>query len=281
VALVKFVVVMFIVVHVMGCTWFYAARVDGFSPESWVVRRDIIDAPLGEKYLTSLYWAFTTATTVGYGDISALTNIEITISLLCMMVGVVFYTLTISAVLSVIADLNRKDVMLNAKVAAVYSFANQTGISRACREKVIQVVKYHASVLGSIWDNDHTIFNELPKQLQYEVATTMYAGIGRTLPLLKDKDPTFVVFVMPLLRPLRHIDNEYVYVERELATDMFIITNGRVSLVLSVSEIVYKSFLKGSYFGEAEILLETYRQCNVQCCGTTDFMTISKKVRYS
>jgi voltage-gated potassium channel Kch len=57
----------------------------------------------GRLYLAGLYFAITTLTTVGYGDISAGTTGEYIICILWMMFGVGFYSLlagTLSSVLT-------------------------------------------------------------------------------------------------------------------------------------------------------------------------------------
>lgn len=167
--------------------------------------------------------------------------------------------------------------MLYSKVAAVMELAKETKISRKSQKKIMEVLTYNSSVMGALWSNKTSIFYELPKQLQYEVALMMYGGIADRLPFFKGKEASFVVYVMPLMRPLQLDDREFLYKEQDFATEMAIIVKGRVNCVLSISDIEYKSFLKGSYFGEAEILLEMYRLCNVQSSGVTDLMTISKQ----
>ncbi|CAN0122506.1 unnamed protein product, partial [Hapterophycus canaliculatus] len=42
----------------------------------WICRNDYAALSLGRRYLGSVYWALTTLTTVGYGDLSARTTEE-------------------------------------------------------------------------------------------------------------------------------------------------------------------------------------------------------------
>ena len=58
---------------------------------TWVEMNGLVDAPVWAQYVTSSYWAFSTLTTVGYGDISAYTIQERTYSMAMMLVGVTWY----------------------------------------------------------------------------------------------------------------------------------------------------------------------------------------------
>jgi hypothetical protein len=58
-------------IHIAACFWFLTARIDSFSPDTWVVRNDFHDETIIIKYLASIYWSVATVLTVGYGDIHA------------------------------------------------------------------------------------------------------------------------------------------------------------------------------------------------------------------
>jgi hyperpolarization activated cyclic nucleotide-gated potassium channel 1 len=261
----------------MGCIWFLTARIDGFSPDCWVVRRGIMDSEVGIQYLNSIYWAFTTVTTVGYGDISATTQIEMVIAVSWMIFGVGFYSFTIGSLSSFLSTIDTRESILNEKLAATNEFAKETGISVRCKKKISAVIKYKTLKAGSIWNDKHSLFNELPKDLRYEVALSMYFGVASELPFFKLKDKAFVVFVMPLLKPLALFNSEFLYREDEFPSEVFFIVRGRVNLVLGASEIAYKSFLKGSYIGEIELFIKTTRLDSCQAYGESEFLLIKKE----
>mmetsp|Transcript_6805 Transcript_6805/g.12291 ORF Transcript_6805/g.12291 Transcript_6805/m.12291 type:complete len:645 (+) Transcript_6805:1942-3876(+) len=274
---IKFLATVLFCVHIMGCIWFLTARIDGFTPDSWVVRRGILDADVGVQYLNSIYWAFTTLTTVGYGDISAESQIEMVIAVCWMIFGVGFYSFTIGSLSSFLSTIDTRDSLLNEKLAATNEFAKETGISERCKKKITSAVKYSTIKSSNIWNDKHQLFNELPKDLRYEVALSMYSGVAHDLPFFKGKDKAFVVYVMPLLKPSAVLNGEYLYREGEFPCEVYFIVKGRVNLVIGKSEIAYKSFLKGSYIGEVELIMMEARLDNCQAFGDSEFLVMQKE----
>lgn len=68
-----FIITSVICIHLVACFWYFTAKIEGFHPDTWVVRYGFADYDNGSLYLISIYWAITTLTSVGYGDISAFT----------------------------------------------------------------------------------------------------------------------------------------------------------------------------------------------------------------
>ncbi len=62
---------LFFMLHSASCMFWYIARMEGFSQESWVGQsyQQLVDRPTYVQYIFSLYFCITTFTTVGYGDL--------------------------------------------------------------------------------------------------------------------------------------------------------------------------------------------------------------------
>ena len=74
----KIVFMVMLVTHLVGCLWYMIGRTGGEDEidGGWMWRYGLSNHTIEEQYVTSLYWAFSTLTTVGYGDISARTPQE-------------------------------------------------------------------------------------------------------------------------------------------------------------------------------------------------------------
>ena len=275
--LIKFLLSVFVCVHVFGCFWYFSARVEGFDTESWVVRTNHLDDDTLTLYMFSVYWAITTCVTVGYGDITPQTDLELVICMVWMVAGVGFYSYTVGSLSSFLTSVDTRQSILTSKMAAIQEFAVEAGISTDCKVKIRNAIRYNTYKTGTIWQDKHSLFNELPKTLRYEVAISMYNGIAGHTPLLVGKDPAFIVFILPLFRPLKMKSGEYLYTEGDHADEVYLITQGRINFVVKYSEIVYKSFLRGSLVGDVEVLWQLRRQSNALCHGTCEFLVLTNK----
>jgi len=75
ICLTKFMTLLLVCSHWAGCGFFYLASQLDFNEHTWVgnvaLPEGLLkDEPWTTQYVYSVYWAVTTLTTVGYGDIS-------------------------------------------------------------------------------------------------------------------------------------------------------------------------------------------------------------------
>jgi hypothetical protein len=109
-----------LLIHIMGCLWFYEAKLDNFGPDTWVFRMQMLDSSNLSLYLVSIYYALTTLATVGYGDVTAKTNVEMITAIIWMLFGVGFYSFTIGLLSSVMSFIDTKDNTLQKKIAIMH-----------------------------------------------------------------------------------------------------------------------------------------------------------------
>ena len=272
----KFLVTVSVSVHVMGCFWFFSARITDFPPDCWVNRVDLASSPGFKQYLRAVYWAIATATTVGYGDIVPVTTLEVLLCVGWMVAGVGFYSYTIGTLSSVLLTIDTKDSILAEKLTALQELTRQTGISQAVKEKIRDALKYNSRKIGTIWSDKHALFRDLPKSLQYEVAWSIYDGAAKYFPVFRQFETSMLVKMMPLLKPAKLNKGDFAYKEGNYPDQVYFLTLGRVAFVILPSEVIYKSFVKGSYFGEIEILRKTNRQANALSITLCEFLVLPK-----
>lgn len=175
----------FLLTHLFGCFWFMSAKYSDFGPDTWVYRKGIIDASISVQYLTSIYWAIQTIVTIGYGDIPAVTSLEMFLCLIWMIVGVGFYSFIIGNFSSIISS----NLLLQASIQMrIKSLAELT-------QKAEIPVDLSKKIKTYIENNFETIYNQedegqlikmLPPSLRDEVLSNTYGEVIQKVTFFKE-----------------------------------------------------------------------------------------------
>lgn len=113
-------------VHLVSCFYFMIVSFSDFDPQCWIVIHGLIDADNFTQYISAMYWAFQTLTTVGYGDMQGKTMEERVFSIMWILFGVAFYSFTIGNLQSILSEIDANSSELSSKLTTLTNFARQT-----------------------------------------------------------------------------------------------------------------------------------------------------------
>ena len=72
--------------------------------------------------MASMYWAITTMSTVGYGDITSYTEAEQILAIIWMLFGVCFFSFVIGSLSSMMSSTDSKAIDLKNKLKIIEDF---------------------------------------------------------------------------------------------------------------------------------------------------------------
>ena len=275
--MVKFCLTVLMVVHVIGCFWYYLAKLDDFGIETWIYRYHMVESDNGDIYLASIYYVTQTLATVGFGDIVPFSSTERVFALLLMGVGVGFYSFTISNLSTIMATLDTRSTNFNKKTTALNEFSKATKLPDLLKKKIKDHINHNHQENVYSWFDKDELLKELPASLRREISIHMHKKLVEKINFFQDKDPQFISYVVPKLKNVRMVASEVVFKEGDYAEEIFFMVKGKVSLKTAYGH-VFKSYLQGSYFGEVEVLFNKLRQETVQVASVNaEFLVISRR----
>ena len=106
------------------------------SSENWIRSAGLIDAPMYQKFVTSVYWATVTCTTVGYGDITPTNNYELIWAMVIIIVGVCIFSYFLSDLSSNFSDLVDSAAKNQVKIDKLYELQEMFQIDSQSIDKI-------------------------------------------------------------------------------------------------------------------------------------------------
>ena len=262
-------------VHIASCFWCYISIIQGNGYNTWIYQSGLLDQDIGSLYITGIYWAVTTLCTVGYGDIHAYNNLEEIFSIFWMFTGVYFISFVIGSLSNLYYKIDTKDKILVTKLAIIDEFTNEIKLEKGTRQRIRHALRYSTDKNNSSWSHKQNIFNELPKDLRYQISLAMHNGAAKRIKLFLHKDPVIIAAIVPFLLPLFINDQELIYVKGEYAEEIYFVSKGKISYVNSNLAIL-SSCNQGEYFGDIEVVKEIERIYTTRAENKSDLLVMNK-----
>ena len=214
-----------------------------------------------ETYTASMYWALTTMSTIGYGDIKSVTNAERVVSIIIMLVGSVIFGIVIGGMQALMEQINSVKHRTNARMDEVKAMLRERRVPKRLVERTSTYFSYYLLQSYDI-SIEQGILEELGPPLRTEVLLFLNAHIVESIHFFRGQDSTFVASVCKLLKPCFFGPLDWIFKEGELGLEMYFLTAGSVELLSFVKyeAIVLDTLASGSYFGEVAVLLEGLRR---------------------
>ncbi len=248
----------------------------------WILIYPTTDADITNYYIKSLYWATTTLTTIGYGDITPTTNAGRLYTMITMILGVGVYGFVIGNVARAMSQADRHKEHSKEKVTDLANFMRYYSIPERLQTAAFSY--YNHLITKRLTENDSTIISDLPQALQQELQTYMNMKLIGTVPVFKHCSIACLKDVASALERKYYSPGQTIIQIGEVGQEMYIIGHGIVEVILKDGNIV-ASLHEGQCFGEAALLKETTRNASVraqQYCDLyklkkEDFLTIIEK----
>ena len=258
-----FFLLLIFAIHWMACGW---VKLGGINTD--------IDMMM-TTYIKSIYWVITTMTTVGYGDITPTSNIQLIYAIFVMILGVGTYGYIIANIANLLGNIDTARIDFSRKMAVIDAFLAYRAIPEHLEKRMRDYYKY-------IWENrlDHKedeIINDLPDSLHTEVALFLRKPLLSKVPLFQQAGVAFHREVVRHLSIHIYMPGDLIVRRGDLGSSMFFISKGSVRIVDSDQGDDLAVLRAGSFFGETSLLREQPRNATVVASEYSNIYSLDKK----
>ncbi|CAM9679507.1 unnamed protein product [Chrysoparadoxa australica] len=267
---------LFIVLHWVACGWHFLADIEA-AESSWIAKDGLEGAGAGSLYVTSLYWAVTTLSTVGYGDIQASTLNERVYCIIVMLCGATLYALAIGAVSHIVAVFVIRRSSANGIKAYAEALVRQHGLPDDLAHELRCSIDLSGESEAASERHSQETLALLPLKVRTRVLSYMYSkplSKVQFLADLADKHPVFVTSFALLLKEHYYPESgDIIMLEGGLSLEMFFLVSG--SAIVSRRGTQVAELSGGCHFGEVGAMLLCPRPFTVTARETCEIYSIS------
>ncbi|HLP28026.1 MAG TPA: cyclic nucleotide-binding domain-containing protein [Candidatus Didemnitutus sp.] len=254
---VQFAYILAIVIHLVAC--------------GWLVLRSNGQPATDYNYLESIYWTVTTMCTVGYGDITPQTELQMMYATAVMLVGYVLFAYLVGNIASLF---NTVDPLRSEHVRTMdqaTSFMQYHNVPHHLQHRIIDY-------LGYMWERKVTydetfMLDMLPWGLRSEVSMYLRSEVIERVPFFREASESFIREVADSLRPIVVTPGEFVFRYGDRARFMYFISHGSVE-VLSSDGSQIGTLQTGDFFGEMALLEKRRRSASIRAIEYSDLYVL-------
>ena len=278
-ALVEFLKLMLIIIfvaHWIACFFWYVGtnELDN-TGKSWILIAGIQDSDLIDWYLTSLYWAFTTMTTVGYGDVHPSTPNERLYGFFAMLVAWGVFAYTVGNIGEMVTRLNLQAAQYKEKMTYVNQFLIHKEIPKEIRMKVRNYLEYIWTSKKEIKIEESEVMESLNENLRDKLILYLNGRILKNIKLFEDFEIEFLSEITFIFGQVTYmVDDNIIIEDDDPGGKMFFIVKGKVAILHRKSRTYIKDLGKDDFFGEIGFFSEKQRQATAKSRDFTHLLVL-------
>ena len=287
----KFVFLIVFMTHLLSCALYMTYLLQEDSTESWLDRQVASDgSPLAfatteEIYVTGIYWAMTTLTTTGYGDVIAANFGEKVFFTCIMLLSTFLFAYVVGNFCIIIDGLQARSFTFQNYMDQLNDFMDLEAVPVTLRN-LARNQTYYRFEHPKVYNNKEYVLKQLSETMRQKIMCSSYGRILKNISYFKSASSDILGAICTRLIPQPFCPHEIIYRQHAHGNGMYLLLSGDARAYYenaSENDIkVYTKVSDGDVFGYRSLIfegerimtVETLSYCQTFCLKTKLFRQV-------
>lgn len=281
---VRLILIATVLTYFLGCFWYFIITEPGFHDDQvgFYEEYNIDELSLPRRLVLCCYFALTTLSTVGYGDLTPKSNIERIFGIIIMILGIALFSYIMGNFNDVLTNYDKqmgivdKSADLQVWITSLTKFTNNQALPRELVQKIDEHFKF-------VWKNDRLssltpddqYLKQMPKPLKHRLIKYLFDDIFslfRGFLLTNEfRDSPFYYDLAFEILPRKYDAKEMILKQGEPVHEIYLIKEGSVFIYFEhEGKQIGKFFGKGYFFGNYNIFRNVPAEFHYQAIKGTE-----------
>jgi len=255
--------------HITSSFWYMiSSRVESDQPITWEKYNKLVDSPLVNKVVMAVYYTTKIVAGVGSGESFAATHLERISTCVLIHIGDVLFAVTFGLIATFVSSWSTEIESYLIQKNELDDVADSLKLSDSQKKFMKEYYEYKQNPIYSI-----AVYQKskelLPIALAKEVAYEMSKNL--ILPFFKEiASLNFIKRLAHKVETQYFLQNDFIVNRGTISEEMFIIVDGKATILEADKKTIYKQLEKNDYFGEIGLFYPCrrryYVQADTHCC---------------
>ncbi|KAL4453035.1 hypothetical protein ABPG73_015872 [Tetrahymena malaccensis] len=274
-----------LIAHTFACGFVFITKFEKEYTINWLVKQNLTNEPWEKIYLNALYFSFITMITVGYGDITPITDIEKMYVIFFTLITCIVYAYVVNTIGSLFLEFSQKSAEFKKQRYQVISYLNDRKISKPVQIGVIKYLEYtqHQEKVLKYSKVGEQFLQTIPNSLRQNVYEDFYGRIINEVSIFKKYfSKKCLSAFSQIMKEQTYGPDEKIFSQGDLDYKFFFVMSGKVELEVSLNGSYSQKRLlgylkKGQQYGIHSLFSLESRKLTAKCLENTSILFIYKE----